>query len=95
MQLPQKNPDIVFRRVSEGAVLLSTEDEVYFGLNEVGALIWELMEEVSTSEELLDALVARYPDVEAGQIEADLTGLLDELLKAGMLNKNENSASAG
>lgn len=95
MQLPQKNPDIVFRRVSEGAVLLSTEDEVYFGLNEVGALIWELMEEVSTSEELLNALVARYPDVEASQIEADLTGLLDELLKAGMLNKNENSASAG
>jgi hypothetical protein len=86
MKLPAQNPGIVFRRVSEGAVLLSTDDEVYFGLNEVGAQIWEMMAEgASTFEELRDALAARYPDVERAQIETDLKELLDELAKAGML----------
>jgi hypothetical protein len=95
MQLPVKNPDIVFRRVSEGAVLLSTKDEVYFGLNEVGAQIWELMTaQIDSFEDLRDALANKYPDVEAAQIEADISELFDELSKAGMLQRHEDSDTA-
>jgi hypothetical protein len=95
MQLPVKNPNIVFRRVSEGAVLLSTEDEVYFGLNEVGAEIWDLLTpEVETFDDLRDALARKYPDVDVGQIGADLKEILDELLKAGMLKNNEKPLPA-
>lgn len=95
MKLPVQNPDVVFRRVSEGAVLLSTDDEVYFGLNEVGAQIWELMSEgADTYGAVRDALKERYPDVEAAQIETDLNELVNELSNAGMLKKHEDSTPA-
>ena len=87
MKLPNKNPDVVFRRVSEGAVLLSTTDEVYFGLNEVGAFIWEQLDAgLENTAALGDALAREYPDVDASTIEADMHELLDELLRVGLLS---------
>ena len=94
MGLPTKNPDVIFRRVEEGAVLLSAKDEVYFGLNEVGAFIWEaLTPELDSSDEIRDALVQKYPDVDPDVIAVDLAEILDELVKAGMLLENESSVS--
>jgi DNA-directed RNA polymerase specialized sigma24 family protein len=33
MLLPTPNPDVIHKAVADGAVLLSTRDEVYYGLN--------------------------------------------------------------
>ena len=96
MGLPQKNPDVIFRRVEEGVVLLSTDDEVYYGLNEVGAFIWELLTpETESTDVLRDALVKKYPDVDAEEIAADLAEILSDLLKAGMLQDDDDTATAG
>ena len=96
MGLPQKNPDVIFRRVEEGVVLLSTDDEVYYGLNEVGAFIWELLTpETESTDVLRDALVEKYPDVDAEEIAADLAEILSDLLKAGMLQDDDDTATAG
>ena len=84
--LPRPHPAVMFREVSDGAVLLQMEDEIYFGLNSVGARIWQLLPPVSTS---LDALCAQlgtsYPDVSADQLRADVTELLDQLREAKLL----------
>jgi hypothetical protein len=78
--LPVVNPKVIFKALSDGAVLFSTEDEVYFGLNEVGALVWQLLPpKLSTLEELCTAVAERYPDVEAGVIRQDVTELISEL----------------
>ena len=41
--LPVPNPKVLFKSMSDGAVLFSTDNEVYFGLNSVGARVWELL----------------------------------------------------
>lgn len=95
MGLPTKNPDVIFRRVEEGAVLLSAKDEVYFGLNEVGAFIWEtLSPDLGSIDNIKDALVQKYPDVDPDVIAADLTEIMDELVKAGMLQEHESPETA-
>ena len=95
MGLPQKNPNVTFQRVEEGAVLLSANDEVYYGLNEVGAFIWELLTPETESTDILrDALVEKYPDVDADVIAADLAEILSDLVEAGMLQNNEDTDSA-
>ena len=77
-------------------MLLSTDDEVYYGLNEVGAFIWELLTpETESTDVLRDALVKKYPDVDAEEIAADLAEILSDLLKAGMLQNDEDTATAG
>jgi len=79
--LPVANPKVIYKALLDGeAVLFSTEDEVYFGLNEVGARVWELLPPVSKSlDELCAALSAQYPDADSAMIRADVTELISEL----------------
>jgi hypothetical protein len=78
--LPIANPNVVFKALPDGAVLLSAEDEVYFALNRVGALIWELLPPKSaTVEDICSALAAQFPEVDPSRIEADVRQLLEDL----------------
>jgi len=59
--LPHPSPSAIFKELDEGGVLLSTTDEVYFGVNPVGARIWALLPPVShTFGELCSALEQHY-----------------------------------
>ncbi len=79
--LPRRMAAAVFKRLPEGGVLFSTETEVYFGIGEVGARIWELLPPATaTVEEMVAVLAAKYRDVTAGQIRADVERFLGELL---------------
>lgn len=90
MRLPQKSAHVVFQRVPDGAVLLSTRDEVYFGLDPVGALIWELLTpELDSLEALCGAIQERYPDASLDTIRADVTELLADMAEAGLLSPLE------
>lgn len=78
--LPVANPKVIFKALSDGAVLFSSEDEVYFGLNAVGAQVWALLPPVSgTFDELCAAIAAQYPDVDPQVIHDDVRELLAEL----------------
>jgi len=86
MQLPVPNPDVICRTVEGGAVLLSTEQEVYYGLNTVGAYIWEHLPPVfQTLEELSASLRIVYPGASAEVLRADAREMLDELLANGLV----------
>ncbi|HEX5437351.1 MAG TPA: PqqD family protein [Gemmatimonadaceae bacterium] len=87
--LPVANPKVIYRALSEGAVLLSTADEVYFGLNEVGARIWEHLPPVThTLEELCTAVHAAYPEADLETIRTDTVELLAELAEHGLVVQN-------
>lgn len=76
----------MFREVSEGAVLLQMEDEIYFGLNEVGTKVWQLLPPECTSlDDLCARLGASYPDIGAEQIRVDVLELLDQLREQKLL----------
>jgi len=78
--LPSARPEVVFTSLADGAVLFSAATEEYFGLNPVGARVWELLPPVMKSiEELCEQLGRDYPDVPLSDIRADVTELLDEL----------------
>ena len=84
--LPIANPGVICKSVPDGAVLFSTTDEVYFGLNEVGARVWELLPPATrTLDELCAAVQRHYPDVALGTIRTDVMELLDELASQGLV----------
>lgn len=83
--LPTASPDVIARAVSDGAVLLSTRDEVYFGLNSVGWRIWQLLPPVVQSmTELCGRLQVEYPEVDSGTLRADVEELLEALCRYGL-----------
>ncbi|HEU4556991.1 MAG TPA: PqqD family peptide modification chaperone [Longimicrobium sp.] len=61
------------------AVILNLADGVYYGLDGVGARIWELLREPRRVAELAGTVAAEY-DVDPGRAEHDVVALLAELL---------------
>ncbi len=85
-RLPTPHPDVIYRAVDGGAVLLCMTDEVYYGLNTVGSYIWEHLPPVlGTIDELCTAMHSEYPDVREQTIRTDVRALLDDLLKNGLV----------
>ncbi|HUE77275.1 MAG TPA: PqqD family protein [Longimicrobiales bacterium] len=84
--LPQPNPAVIFQFVADGAVLLDTRTEVYFGLNNVGARIWGLLPPACvTVEDACAELRGDYPEVDEPTLRADIEELLDELAGHGLV----------
>ena len=94
--LPTPHPAVIFQRIDDGAVLFSPTSEVYFGLNEVGAKVWQLLPPATTSiDEICAQLGSDYPDVELSTIHKDVEDLLDQLLREGLVAPTASSESPG
>lgn len=79
-RLPRPADSVVCRPVADGAVLLSLEDETYFGLNAAGRIVWEALSVAdATLNSAVDDLTARFPGVAAETLRADACDLLAEL----------------
>ena len=83
--LPGPRDAVVFQTVSDGAILLHTEEEVYYGLNAVAVRVWELLPDHRDLGELCACLSADYPGVAPDQLRTDVTELLDALERAGLV----------
>lgn len=84
--LPTKAPGVIYKALPEGAVLFSTQSEVYYGLNSVGARVWEALPPARQSlRELCAELEAEFPDAGPDAIRADVQELLTELADFGLV----------
>lgn len=59
------------------AVLMHVEQGTYFGLNDVGALIWKKMSEPVSVETLIEAVLSEF-DVDAETCRCDVTALIEQ-----------------
>ena len=78
------SPEVMFQEVSGEMVLLDLASENYFGLDEIGARIWGLIESGSSIGEAMDTLMEEY-EVERDVLEKDVENLLEKLLEAGLI----------
>lgn len=92
--LPVPRTTVVWVRLPDGAVLFTPEDEVYYSLNAVATLIWESLPGVADMDALCSTVRECFPDVEAGQIRADVIALLDELTGAGLVDCRDRKSAA-
>jgi hypothetical protein len=94
--LPVPSATVVFQRIDDGAVLFAPATEIYFGLNEVGARVWELLPPTSDSlDQLCGTLAAAYPEVPATELRSDVEELLAQLLQEGLVTPPSGGASDG
>lgn len=87
------SPHQVSTSLGHEAVILGADAGEYFGLNEVGARIWELVQQPVRVSAICAALCAEY-EVEAADCERDVLELLAALKERGLLDVRAN-ASAG
>jgi hypothetical protein len=72
------HPDVLFREIDQECVLLDLGSGTYFGLNEVGTRIWNLLREGRSEDDIVQMIAEEY-DSDAGTIRADVRRLLSEL----------------
>ena len=90
-KLPTADSSVIFQKLDDGAVLFAPETEIYFGLNEIGARIWQNLPPATRSvEELCTRISAAYPEVAAETIRSDVTELLDHLVSEGLAHGQES-----
>jgi len=72
--------------------ILSLDNGIYYGLDEVGAFIWRNIQEPRSVNDLRSAIMDAY-DVDERQCEVDLLRILGELENHGLIQVETVSTS--
>ena len=75
---------VMFRDLGGEMVLLNIETGKYYGLDEVGARMWALLEEQGSLEVAYQTMLDEY-DVSEEQLQVDLINLVDKLISHQLL----------
>ena len=73
------------------AAILNLKNGIYYGLDQVGARIWSLIQEPRTVREVREMLVEEY-DVDADRCERDLYALLRQLAENDLIDTVDDAA---
>ena len=77
--------EVLFRELQGEAVLLDLRSQHYFGLDEVGTRIWQLLAEHGRAELVLKKLLQEF-DVDEASLTVDLAEFLTRLESAGLIS---------
>ena len=80
-----KSKDQVSCELNGEVAILNLKSTLYFGLNKVGATVWDAMHEPMTAADLCRAVLDRY-DVTEVQCQKDVLELLTKLNSAGLID---------
>ena len=83
-------PDQLSVELDGEIAILNLKSKLYFGLTDVGAFIWNLLETPIDLAALAQAVSAQF-DVETAQAAADAESFLAELDGAGLLQDESKS----
>lgn len=79
-------------QVDAETVVLHFDKGLYFGLNEVGTLIWNQVQQPRKVQQIRDAILREY-EVSSEQCERDLFALLGELSEKGLVEVRDAAAA--
>lgn len=84
--------DQVSSDLGEEVAILNLKNGVYYGLDAVGARIWNLIQEPKAVNEILDVLLDEY-EVEPEHCERDLLALLEKLVAENLVEARDGTDS--
>ncbi len=84
--------DVVFRVLGEEAVLLNLANGTYFGLDDVGTRMWQLMSEHSSTDKVVEVMLEEY-EVDESLLQSDLAKLVKDLTDIGLVKLDAQEAS--
>ena len=82
---------ILFQKVDGGVVLLNAVNGEYYGLNEIGTRIWELLQEGQSAVSVMASLLQEY-NVSEQQLRQDVVKFLGYLQSRGLVEVREQNA---
>ena len=78
-QLRPNEKEVAAKVMDGEAILINLSNGIYYSMDKVGSLIWEMIEKSSSVEEMTAAISARY-DIPPEQVRTDVERLVGELV---------------
>ena len=76
--------DLVVEEIDGECLVLDLDRNVYFGLNDLGRLVWQSLDGSSSVSDVLSTLVEHFPGVGRERLGADLDAFLSSLVDASL-----------
>ena len=76
--------ELVSADLSGEVAILHLDSGIYYGLNEVGTFIWDLIQKPKSVDQINEAVLEEF-DVTVEQCQADVSKLLVELAKENLI----------
>ena len=76
--------NVFAQEIDEETIILDSETQEYFSINEIGKVIWSLIEEKKNLEEIKAEMLDMY-EVPQEQIEKDLLNFIQALEQKGLI----------
>ena len=80
----QRSPDLIASSIGEDTVLLSLQQNDYFGMNAVGSRIWEMLESPKPVTEICRVLQEEF-SVSREECESDVLAFLNQMATDGLI----------
>ncbi|ACT96235.1 PqqD family protein [Dyadobacter fermentans] len=81
----QLTSEQISSKVAGETVILNHNKGAYYGLDEVGVLIWDTLEQGPQTIEALCEVVTNEYEVDPGDCQSDIDALLQELISEGLV----------
>ena len=78
---------VLSQEVNGETVILDLKSESYFGLDEVGTRIWQLLQEHGDVKKTFDTMLEEF-DVDADTLASDMKNLIDDLTEKGLISSD-------
>jgi hypothetical protein len=86
------SPDVLFQELEGEAVLLNLKSERYFGLDDVGTRMWQLLAENGDVAAAHAQLLKEY-DVDPARLQGDLAAFIARLGEACLVGVGDDPAT--
>ncbi len=83
-----RSPGVVERSVDDAVFLVKSSDESVFHLNALGGAVWRLLARATSLGEMIGVLATAFPDVAVERIEDDVTKLIRQLDRRGLVARS-------
>ena len=80
----KRNQEILFTDMEDEIVMMGLEQGKYFHLNPTGSSVWELLENVTTIEEIVDSIMLEY-EIDLELCQQEVNTLVQKLVEEKLI----------
>lgn len=81
----KRNPDLLAVDMDGETVMMDMESGNYFGINEVGSHIWELLESNQSIETIIDDVKRHFEAKEDDNVQDDVLAFLNDMQEQSLV----------
>ncbi len=79
-----RDPDLVCAEMDGDLVMMSIENGEYYGIGGVGTRIWELLDQPTTIQQLVETIKTEF-DIEEDRCRDDVLSFSEKLFELGLI----------